>query len=84
MCVVPKYRNINFVRWCVIFAEDLSATQIALKTAINRNTVNRYLNEIRERIVEFSEQYAPLLKRWQKSVNCFLTLFRMKIMNLRK
>ena len=38
------------------FVEDISATQIADKLSINRNTVNKYVNHIRERIAEFCEQ----------------------------
>ena len=33
------------------FSEDLTATQIANLTGLNRNTINRYLKLIRERIV---------------------------------
>lgn len=54
-----KISEYKFRKMLKYFAEDMSATQIALKTAINRNTVNRYLNEIRERIVEFCEEHAP-------------------------
>jgi len=54
-----KISEYKFRKMLKYFAEDLSATQIALKTAINRNTVNRYLNEIRLRITEFCEQHAP-------------------------
>lgn len=54
-----KISEYKFRKMVKYFAEDLSATQISLLTAINRNTVNRYLNEIRARIVEFCEQYAP-------------------------
>jgi len=34
------------------FAADLDATQIASLSGLNRNTVNRYLKAIRERIAE--------------------------------
>lgn len=54
-----KISEYKFRKMVKYFAEDMSATQIAEKIALNRNTVNRYLNEIRERIVEFCEQYAP-------------------------
>lgn len=54
-----KISEYKFRKMVKYFAEDMSATQIALETAINRNTVNRYLNEIRSRMVEFCEQYAP-------------------------
>lgn len=54
---ISEYKFRKLVKY---FAEDLSATQISMLTQINRNTVNRYLNEIRERIVEFCEQYSPI------------------------
>ena len=38
------------------FALDLSATQIAQAAGVNRNTVNRYVNIIRERIAQHCEQ----------------------------
>ena len=41
------------------FALDLTATQIALLTHINRNTVNRYLTFIRQAIARFCEQESP-------------------------
>lgn len=56
---ISEYKFRKLVKY---FAEDLSATQISMLTQINRNTVNRYLNEIRERIVEFCEQYSPILE----------------------
>ena len=54
-----KISEYKFRKMVKYFSEDLSATEISSLIAINRNTVNRYLNEIRERIVEFCEQYAP-------------------------
>ncbi len=51
----PKFREI--VR---LFSEDLSATQIANLTKLNRNTVNRYLMLFRERIVRICEETSPL------------------------
>lgn len=54
-----KISEYKFRKMVKYFAEDMSATQIAIETAINRNTVNRYLNEIRSRMMEFCEQYAP-------------------------
>jgi transposase len=44
-----------------LFAIDLDASQIAQVTGLNRNTVNRYLMAIRQRIAEFCEQQAPVL-----------------------
>ena len=41
------------------FALDVNALTIASLTKLNRNTVNRYLGLIRERIVELCEQVSP-------------------------
>ncbi|MDH3771508.1 MAG: IS1595 family transposase, partial [Nitrospirota bacterium] len=40
-------------------ALDLTASQIALLTGLNRNTVNRYVRVIRARIAEFCETQSP-------------------------
>lgn len=50
----PQFRHI--VR---LFALDLDATQIAALADLNRNTINRYLRGIRERIAEFCESQSP-------------------------
>lgn len=50
-----KFREI--VRF---FSLDLTAIQIAELTGLNRNTINRYLNEIRRKIAHFSESISPL------------------------
>lgn len=42
------------------FATDLDATQIALLSGLSRNTVNRYLKAIRQRIAEHCERQFPL------------------------
>lgn len=41
------------------FALDLTASQMALLTGLNRNTVNRYVRSLRERIAEFCEAQSP-------------------------
>jgi len=41
------------------FSEDLTATQISNLTGLNRNTINRYLRLIRERIVQICENDSP-------------------------
>lgn len=41
------------------FALDIEATKIAKLSVVNRNTVNRYLRLIRERIAEESERTRP-------------------------
>ena len=43
-----------------LFSLDLDAGQIAAITGLNRNTVNRYLVAIRERIAQFCEQISPV------------------------
>lgn len=43
-----------------LFSFDLEAAQIASLTKLNRNTVNRYLQSIRERIAEHCEDQSPL------------------------
>ena len=63
-----KISEYKFRKMVKYFAEDLSATQISLLTAVNRNTVNRYLNEIRQRIVEFCEQHAPFVEEQTEDV----------------
>jgi len=42
-----------------LFAADLTAVQIAQISGINRNTVNRYLRLIRERIATYCENERP-------------------------
>ena len=51
---VSKFREI--VKY---FSEDLTATQISNLTGLNRNTINRYLKLIRERIVRICENDSP-------------------------
>lgn len=42
-----------------LFAIDLTASQITLLTGLNRNTVNRYLTAIREKIFENCQKDSP-------------------------
>ena len=42
-----------------LFSLDLNASQITQITGLNRNTINRYLNQIRMRIAEFCERQSP-------------------------
>ncbi|MDR8391204.1 hypothetical protein NC796_08650 [Aliifodinibius sp. S!AR15-10] len=44
-----------------LFAMDLTAIQIAKLAGLNRNTVNRYLKGIRQRIAEFCTVTEPLV-----------------------
>lgn len=41
------------------FSLDIEATKIAKLSGVNRNTVNRYLNLIRERLLEDCERQSP-------------------------
>ena len=43
-----------------LFSLNLEATQIAVLTGLNRNTVNRFLKALRERIAEYCESQSPL------------------------
>ena len=65
MTVKNKYANrskiseAKFRELVKLFALNLEATQIAELTGLNRNTVNRFLRAIRERLAEFCEQQSP-------------------------
>lgn len=64
----PKNRYVNrskiseakFRQIVKLFSIDLNAMQIAEIVGLNRNTINRYLTGIRERIAEFCEQTSPI------------------------
>lgn len=43
-----------------LFAVDLNASQIAVVSRLNRNTINRYLAAIRERGARYSEAESPV------------------------
>jgi len=53
---ISEYKFRQIVKF---FSYDLTATQIAQITRLNRNTVNRYLKAIRKRIAEYCEQESP-------------------------
>jgi len=42
-----------------LFAAGLEASQIARLTNLNRNTINRYLKKIRQRLVEYCDTQSP-------------------------
>ena len=50
----------KFRQFIKYFTLDLEAQKIAILTRLNRNTVNRYLRLIRERIAEHCEKQSPL------------------------
>ena len=55
-----KISEAKFRQLVKLFSADLDAGQIAELISINRNTVNRYLMAIRERIAEFCENTSPV------------------------
>ena len=55
-----KITEAKFRKLIQHFASDLDAKNIAVLTGLNRNTVNRYLTLIRERIAKFCQQKSPL------------------------
>jgi transposase-like protein len=55
-----KISESKFRKLIQYFASDFDAKTIADLTNLNRNTVNRYLTLIRERIAEFCMQESPL------------------------
>ncbi len=50
----------KFRQFIKYFTLDLEDQKIAILTRLNRNTVNRYLRLIRERIAEHCEEQSPL------------------------
>jgi transposase-like protein len=55
-----KISNAKFREFLKLFAIDLTASQIAKATDLNRNTVNRLCRVVRERIAESCESATPL------------------------
>ncbi|WP_243313634.1 IS1595 family transposase [Fundidesulfovibrio agrisoli] len=55
-----KISEAKFRQLVKLFAIDLDASQIAQVAGLNRNTVNRYLTAIRQRVAEFCEQESPV------------------------
>lgn len=54
-----KLSEAKFRELVKLFAADLTAVQIAQASGANRNTVNRYLRLIRERIFLYCEAQRP-------------------------
>ena len=65
MTIKNKYANRSkisekkFRQIVRLFCLDLDALQIASVTGLNRNTINRYLKAIRERIADHCQQQSP-------------------------
>jgi transposase-like protein len=57
---VAKISEAKFRLIVKCFSNDLSATQTANLTGVNRNTINRYYTLFRERIVSIQEKESPL------------------------
>src|SRR5918911_2435452 len=57
--VRAKISRAKFRQLLKLFALDLTATQISALTALNRNTVNRYLRLIRQAIAQHCERESP-------------------------
>ena len=57
---IAKISESKFRELLRLLCIDLSAIQIAQITGLNRNTVNRYLRAIRERIAYIYESESPL------------------------
>lgn len=54
-----KISEAKFRELVRFFSIDLTAIQIAELTGLNRNTVNRYLTEIRKKITRYTEATSP-------------------------
>jgi transposase len=57
--VRARISRAKFRQLLKLFTVDLTATQITALTALNRNTVNRYLRLIRQAIAEHCERESP-------------------------
>jgi transposase-like protein len=57
--VRAKISRAKFRQLIKLFALDLTATQITALTALNRNTVNRYLTLIRQAVAEYCQRESP-------------------------
>ena len=56
-----KISEAKFRQIVKLFCLDLNANQIAELSSLNRNTVNRYLKAIRQRIAAYCEQTSPMI-----------------------
>lgn len=54
-----KISEAKFRQLVRLFAFDLDASQIAKVTGLNRNTVNRYLQGIRQRVAQVCQEKSP-------------------------
>lgn len=65
-----KISEVKFRELIRYFVLGLSATKISYLSSINRNTVNRYLLEIRKKIALYCELNYPLLGNVETVPNC--------------
>ncbi|MFO7846277.1 MAG: hypothetical protein R6V27_06940 [Balneolaceae bacterium] len=63
-----KISEAKFRELIRFFSLDLTAIQIAELTGLNRNTINRYLSEIRRKISHYSQITAPPSLKIQKNL----------------
>ena len=66
-----KITEAKFRQLVKLFAMDLTATQTAELTHLNRNTVNRLYRAMRERISEFCRQASPVTGEFVIDQSCF-------------
>lgn len=64
-----KISEAKFRQLVRFFALDLTATQMAELTNLNRNTINRYVKGIRERIAEYCYIIRPIVLREYPEAN---------------
>ncbi len=64
-----KISEAKFRELIRFFSIDLTAIQITELTGLNRNTVNRYLTEIRKKITNYSQLTSPVTHRKLTSFN---------------
>lgn len=56
-----KISEKKFLEILRYFSLDLNASQITKLTGLNRNTINRYLKEIRTKVAKHCEQISPFI-----------------------
>lgn len=66
-----KISEAKFRELVKLFSLDLTATQIAELSGLNRNTVNRYLNGIRQRLAEYCNITAPFSELSVQDQQCW-------------
>lgn len=76
-----KISEAKFRELVRFFSLDLTALQIAELTGLNRNTVNRYLTEIRKKITGYTEATSPVSiippsKKVEEVVDQYLILIK--------